>query len=832
MRKTLKALLTGMAFIALTLASCMDPNSMANGTAGIDDNDDDTTLKDNDGKSDKDIVLGAGSFGDDFIRGFDASAVDYYETLSANKISEWKDTDGTAREFFHILKRHGYDTVRLRIWNDPSNVVDPNDTPPTGDNTLERTVSMAKRIKAAGLKLMLDFHYSDTWADPAKQFVPKEWQDLDSEDKVAEAVSSYTTEVLEALYKDAGVVPAYVQIGNEINNGLLLHTGTTDSKTGFKYAAGNTSDTVKKYLSAASKAVRDFDKDIKIIIHVASSNSPTRLLDTLESANLDYDIIGLSYYPWESSHGTISAMKDKIKEWKDKYGKHVMIAECSAQVDGANSGANSNVSKRIYSYTNMKDPATGILYSDITEDEDNPGAVKGSVENAKAILRHIMQETYNAHGIGCVAWGGEMRGDWDRAMFSWSGEAWDNIDAFNYSPADGYPYEDGDDGDDDDSGTGEIVTKLISSETVTLGTQGTFQKVLEYDDIKDYETVYITLANISDWGTGSWKNCSLSCDGSNYTVTMEWQESGSFTDPNVVDTSKNGGHFTSITPSDYPDGVWIVGPTALSGTLFVTGVVGDDDSGTGGGTDDDDEPSVGEVITKLENDTASAKIAIGKEGTYQLVVEYNAIKDYDKVYITLANITSEGTGTWNDVCLGDPAWKYTLTEQTVGNFIDTNVVSSTKGYFASISPSTYQNGVYITGKTGIAGTLYVTGVKVSTEGTTYIKTETGSCTVGGNWDSYAEAISASKFGGLNVTKLEITVTLSPPLSEGKIGVGGSTNNKWLANLDWSTPSGSVFTVTLSEENEISIITTNGLGLAGDASGTANVSCVITYYTTE
>lgn len=474
MRKTLKALLAGTAFIALTLASCTDPNSMASSTAGIIDNDDDTTLKDNNGKSDKDIVQGAGSFGDNFIRGFDASAVDYYETLSANKISEWKDTDGTAREFFHILKRHGYDTVRLRIWNDPSNVVDPNDTPPTGDNTLERTVSMAKRIKAAGLKLMLDFHYSDTWADPSKQFVPKDWQDLDSEDKVAEAVSSYTTEVLEALYKSAGVVPAYVQIGNEINNGLLLHTGTTNSKTEFKYAAGNTSDTVKKYLSAASKAVRDFDKDIKIIIHVASSNSPTKLLDTLKSANLDYDIIGLSYYPWENSHGTISAMKDKIKDWKNAYGKPVMIAECSAQVDGANSGDNSNVSERTYSYMNMKDPATGILYSDITEDEDKPGAVKGSVENAKAILRHIMQETYTAHGIGCVAWGGEMRGDWNRAMFSWSGEAWDNIDAFNYSPADGYPYEDGDDGDDDDSGagggtdSGDVADPEVYTMTVTL----------------------------------------------------------------------------------------------------------------------------------------------------------------------------------------------------------------------------------------------------------------------------------------------------------------------------------------------------------------------------
>ena len=451
----------------LAFAACSNDIDSASTTAGIDNSaDDDMALNDNDGKSDKanrnDTNTGSGSdssggtvkdFGDNFIRGFDASAVDYYENnVDGKGAVTYKDADGTTLDFFKILVNHGYDTVRLRIWVDPSQKINASDNPPVGDNTLERTISMAKRIKSAGLNLMLDFHYSDYWTDPSKQFVPVSWQNLSSAEEVSSKISEYTTEVLKSISDEAGIVPSHVQIGNEINNGLLLSTGTTDSKSDFAHAAGNTSENVKAYLAAASKAVRDFNGEIKIIVHVTSSNQPTKLLDTLKTAELDYDIIGLSYYPWEANHGTIVDMKNDVGNWKTTYGKPVMIAECSAQFDGSDD----TIDKLLNSARHMIDPETSEIYSDLeTAASDDAAYIVGSVANAKAIVRHIMQETYDAGGIGCVAWGGEMHGDWDRAMFDWSGKAMDNIDAFNYKPADGYPTENSSDGNSsEDTGGG------------------------------------------------------------------------------------------------------------------------------------------------------------------------------------------------------------------------------------------------------------------------------------------------------------------------------------------------------------------------------------------
>ena len=450
MKKTTRALLAPLLASALLLFSCANDIDSDSTTAGIDSsNDDSVTLTDNDGKSDKDTrkdgtsTSGNGSttnttvtdFGDNFIRGFDASAVDYYETLSSGSVT-YKDTDGTELDFFKILVNHGYDTVRLRIWNDPSQVIVSSDNPPTGDNTLERTISMAKRIKSAGLKLMLDFHYSDYWTDPSKQYVPRAWLTAESSDDVATLVSEYTTQVLTELKNQAEITPAYVQIGNEINSGMI-RDDTTPSSTNPDFAYAGTGDTQTKYLKSASEAVRAFDDSIKIIVHVTSSNQPASLLNRLKTAELDYDIIGLSYYPWENNHGTISDMIDKVSSWKTTYSKDVIIAETSAQF--ADEGTSD---KLTLTKTNMVDPDTSSVYSDLEMDDDST-YVKGTVANAKAVLRHIMQETYDADGIGCFAWGGEMHGDWNRAMFDWNGNAMDNIDAFNYKPAEGYSTESG-----------------------------------------------------------------------------------------------------------------------------------------------------------------------------------------------------------------------------------------------------------------------------------------------------------------------------------------------------------------------------------------------------
>ena len=370
---------------------------------------------------------------DDFVLGFDASSVDYYENnVDGNGAVTWKDTDGTETEFFALLKKHGVNTVRLRIWNDPSKAPSGADT--TGDCTLERVVAMSKRIKSAGLKLYLDFHYSDTWADPSKQIVPSDWASLTSADEVAEAISEYTTSVLTEIKKQADVTPYYVQIGNEINPGILIHTGynsSTDYGSGsFAYAGGNTSENIVTYLKAASAAIRAFNENIKIVVHVASSNNPDNVLSTLKNGSLDYDVIGLSYYPRYKSHGTIANLKSRISGWKTTCSKEVMIAEMAFDW---NYNTDYGVDNLKNATANLIDPSTSAVYSDLTMDSTST-YVLGSVENQKKVLIHITDASKDSGAIGVCTWGGETR-DWPHGMFTWAGQAFDSLDFFkNYSP--------------------------------------------------------------------------------------------------------------------------------------------------------------------------------------------------------------------------------------------------------------------------------------------------------------------------------------------------------------------------------------------------------------
>ena len=273
-----------------------------------------------------------------FVRGFDASQVDFFEEAGV----KWKDIDGKEKDFFEILKSHGVNTVRLRIWNDPSQF---NSSINTGDNSLERTVKMARRVKNAGLSLLLDFHYSDTWADPGRQILPAAWKNLKTEDEVAKALLEYTTQVLTAIKNQAGIVPSYVQVGNEINSGLLLHLSSNpnDNNDYSDFAlAGNSygdeenfsPDRMVKYLKAGAMAVRSFDSSIKILLHLAGSPwyDDSWFFDPVKNAGLPFDAIGYSFYPWESSGMTISDLKKKIAFQKEKYGLQVMVVESSVSL--------------------------------------------------------------------------------------------------------------------------------------------------------------------------------------------------------------------------------------------------------------------------------------------------------------------------------------------------------------------------------------------------------------------------------------------------------------------------------------------------------------------
>lgn len=377
------------------------------------------------------------SLPDDYVRGFDVSYV--YDIEKAE--NKYYETDGTETDFFKILKKHGVNTVRIRTWVDPENAetngIVSNDSSwaSSGLNTTAKTVALAKRAKTEGLKVVVDFHYSDYWVDPGHQIIPFSWQSCATADEIAAKLSEYTKEVLQAL-KDADATPDYVQVGNEIDSGMLIHKSyngskATDADDAIKGTLGT--DAFSKYLSAGCKAVRDFDSSIKIIIHI-TSRKPVTLMKTISSAATDYDIIGLSYYPWESSHGTISNLRSNITNLKSTYGKDVMVVESSMYWNYGEYDSNKWDLTQVAQH--LIDPDTNAIYSDmttttVTYNGADTTIIEGSVNNQAASFRHIIEESAECGATGIFAWGGDMRGEWKYAFFDYGGKAMESIEIFN-----------------------------------------------------------------------------------------------------------------------------------------------------------------------------------------------------------------------------------------------------------------------------------------------------------------------------------------------------------------------------------------------------------------
>lgn len=256
---------------------------------------------------------------DDFYRGMDASAVLALE----NSGVKYYNFDGEEQDVFMTLAQAGVNYIRLRVWNDP---YDENGNGyGGGNNDVATAIVLGQRATKYGMKVCIDFHYSDFWADPKKQFVPKAWEGMDIEEK-SDALYNFTLESLTQLL-DAGVNVGMVQIGNEINNGM---SGETDVAN------------VRKLLTAGSKAVREAaansGKEILVAVHYTNIDDMKKLdtlLTGLQVKEIDYDIVGLSFYPYW--HGTIEDLKNAIIHIRDTYGKKVYVAEnayCYTAEDG------------------------------------------------------------------------------------------------------------------------------------------------------------------------------------------------------------------------------------------------------------------------------------------------------------------------------------------------------------------------------------------------------------------------------------------------------------------------------------------------------------------
>ena len=275
---------------------------------------------------------------EDMIRGVDIGS---YQSL-INAGVKFYDFDGNEAPIYKVLKDAGVNWIRLRVWNDPYDVN--NNTYAGGDCSEANVVQMAKDASKYGLKVLLDFHYSDFWADPAKQPLPKAWEDQTG-DSLAKSVYNYTSKVLTDL-KNAGVDVGMVQVGNEITNGVFGIYSNRDRGESYLNIWGNKEKAaqISRYLNAGSKAVRDVLPDAKVAIQLETPNVPkyTNIMNALRDNNVDYDILGTSYYPFWSTHDGNGWYDDVDMGWgantpkslegieklaKQEYGKQVVVLE-------------------------------------------------------------------------------------------------------------------------------------------------------------------------------------------------------------------------------------------------------------------------------------------------------------------------------------------------------------------------------------------------------------------------------------------------------------------------------------------------------------------------
>ena len=231
--------------------------------------------------------------------------------------------DGVVKDGFQIFKENNYTWCRLRIFHSP-NMEGP------VCNDLDYTIALAQEAKSYGFKFLLNFHYSDTWADPGKQFAPKAWENLDFE-TLTDSVYQYTKKVMKALAA-AGAAPEMVQVGNEINNGMVWPQGKLWNNDG----SANW-DELAELLKAGIRGVKDAENgaEIPILIHAATGGNVEES-DTFYShiieRGVEFEVIGLSYYPWW--HGTFDDLENNLAFLANKYEQEISVVETAYYANG------------------------------------------------------------------------------------------------------------------------------------------------------------------------------------------------------------------------------------------------------------------------------------------------------------------------------------------------------------------------------------------------------------------------------------------------------------------------------------------------------------------
>lgn len=245
-----------------------------------------------------------------FIKGMDVSSLKELEELGAKYYM-----DGQEKGLLEILKAYGVNSIRLRLWNDPYS----ESGVPYGAGTsdLNTTVELARRVLDMGFGFLLDIHYSDFWADPGKQRIPKAWRGMSVEELEA-AVYDFTRSTLLTM-RSEHVFPTMIQVGNELSNGLLWPYGKVPNY-----------DNIARFINAGIRAVRSVDQEIPIMLHLDNGGNNAlyrEWFDEFMKRGEDFQIIGLSYYPFW--HGTLQQLEDNMRDISGRYGKELIVAEVS-----------------------------------------------------------------------------------------------------------------------------------------------------------------------------------------------------------------------------------------------------------------------------------------------------------------------------------------------------------------------------------------------------------------------------------------------------------------------------------------------------------------------
>lgn len=245
-----------------------------------------------------------------FVKGVDLSTLIELEKCGAKYYNNGKEGD-----VLSILKEYDFDTVRIRVWNDPY----AEDGTPygAGTNDVATSLEIGKKVTEAGYGVLLNLHYSDFWADPGKQFKPKAWKDYGIEE-LEKAIYEFTLETVKT-FLDAGVNITMIQVGNELSNGLCWPEGKVPEY-----------DNIARMVSSGIRACRKVDASIPLMIHLDNGGNNAlyrEWFDNYTKRGEDFEYIGLSYYPFW--HGTLDMLENNMNDIAVRYGKDLIVAEVS-----------------------------------------------------------------------------------------------------------------------------------------------------------------------------------------------------------------------------------------------------------------------------------------------------------------------------------------------------------------------------------------------------------------------------------------------------------------------------------------------------------------------